>query len=362
VNFEPTDDPTLAKEAGVSLDAVQLLRSSEVIDLHIESFIPARLYSYDLTKRHGTGPSGGRRFGQLDFPRALDGGLTGGMWSITTNILRGAEARLRLIRENTIALRDTIESTAGKMRVVRDYAEYMAARKEGAHAAMIAIQGGNCFEAAPEGPAAVPGRYITRVTVVHLSNSCYGATSSPAKLFKSDEGLTEKGKEFVAQLDAERIFVDLAHIHRKGFWDAIDVHDRTLPVIDTHTGVCGVKDMWRNVDDDQVKAVAKTGGVVGIIFEPSFLTRPGGPDDGRMVVEHMKHIIDVAGEDTPAIGSDYDGFITPPPDLRDGGLGFVRLVQYMLDADFSEATIRKILGQNFLRSFAALRPGTRPGN
>jgi membrane dipeptidase len=356
-SFEPTDDATLASTAGVSLDAVQLLRSSEVIDLHIESFIPARLYSYDLTRRHGTGPSGGRFFGQLDFPRALDGGLTGGMWSITTNILRGAKARLELIKENVATLRKTIESTNGKMKVVRDHAEYTAARREGAHAAMIAIQGGNCFEAAGDGPAAVSGRYVTRVTVVHLSNSCYGVTSSPAKLFHKDEGLTAKGKKFVAQLDAERIFVDLAHIHRKGFWDAMDVHDRALPVIDTHTGVCGVKDMWRNLDDEQVKAVAKTGGVVGIIFEPNFLTRPGGPDDGRMVVEHMKHVIDVAGEDTPALGSDYDGFITPPADIRDGGLGYVRLVQYMLDAGFSEAVIRKILGQNFLRSFAALRPG-----
>ncbi len=354
--MERTPDEALAERAEVSLEAVRLLRSSEVVDLHIESFIPPRLWGYDLLERHGTGPSGGRYFGHLDFPRALDGGLTGGMWSVATNILRGKRGRLAAVQQNIADLAERVGQTNGAMRVVRTYAEYRAARADGAHAVLLSVQGGNAFEDAPDGPLAIADRMLTRVTVVHLSNSCYGGTSSPAAFLTGARGLTDRGRRFVEQLNEGRIFVDLAHISEKGFWDAVEVHDRDQPLLVTHTGVDGVRPMWRNVDDDQLKAVADTDGAVGIIFHTDFLARPGGPRDGRMVMEHIRHVVDTVGEDYAALGSDYDGFITPPKDLRDGGVAFARLVQYMLDEGWSAERIRKILGDNFLRTFRQLRP------
>ena len=149
------------------------------------------------------------------------------------------------------------------------------------------------------------------------------------------KGLTEAGKRLVEQLDAERIFVDLAHIHPDGFWDALDVHDSALPVLVTHTGVDGVCPHWRNLDNAQIRAVAETGGVVGIMAHGGFLRRRGGPRDGAMVVEHMEHVIDVAGEDAVALGTDYDGFISPPKDLRSGD-SYPVLVQHMLDRGWSD--------------------------
>jgi membrane dipeptidase len=350
--MEPTPDEEVARRVGVSLDAVQLVRDAEVVDLHLESYIPPRLFGYDLFARHDRHWLGGWFFGHLDFPRALDGGLTGAMWSIATNIARGPAGRWKALQDNVAGLRGAIEATGGRMRVVRTASEYRAARAAGAHAALIGVQGGNAYEAAP-GPAALED--VVRVTVVHLSDSCYGRTSSPLGL-SSAEGLTPAGRELVEQLDEARMFVDLAHVDRRGFWDAVEVHDPSLPLVDTHTGVCGVKDHWRNIDDDQVRAIADSGGVVGIIFEPSFLRARGMPKDGRLVVAHMAHVIDVAGEDAVAIGSDYDGSIVPPKDLRDGFAAYYRLVQYMLEAGWSEARIRKILGLNFLASFARLRP------
>ncbi|MEM9191772.1 MAG: membrane dipeptidase [Myxococcota bacterium] len=353
-----TDEERFGTDAGVSRDAVALLRSSEVVDLHVESFIPPRLFGYDLHRRHAKrGPLRGHFFGHLDFPRALDAGLTGAMWSISTNIARSASSRLRVFRSNVDRLKAEIEATGGRMRVVHDFAEYKHARAEGVHAALLSVQGGNCYEAASEGPAVIADNSILRVTVVHLSNSCYGATSSPLSFLKGAEGMTTAGREFVERLNEKRIFVDLAHINVPGFWDAMEVHDKTQPVLVTHTGVTGVKDMWRNINDDQIRAVADTGGVVGVIFQAGFLTRSGGPRDGRMVVEHMSHVVDVVGEDFVAIGSDYDGAIIPPADLRNGTFGYVRLVQYMLDAGWSDTRIRKVLGLNFLRSFKMLRPG-----
>jgi membrane dipeptidase len=334
---------------------VQLLYGSEVFDLHIESFIPPRLWGYDLHEKHDPPPLGGRLFGHLDFPRAIEGGLTGGMWSISTNILRSARKRLEIVRRNFDDLRATVERNGSQMRVVRTFAEYQRARADGLHAALLCIQGGNALEAAPEGPAAIPDRLLTRVTVVHLSNSCYGTTSSPFAL-TSKRGLTDRGREFVQQLDAERVFVDLAHINVPGFWDAVEVHDSSLPLLVTHTGVDGVRDMWRNIDDAQIRAVADTGGTIGIIFQAGFLARSGGPKDGRMVVEHMQHVIDVAGDEFVSLGTDYDGFIVPPKDLRDGGVAFARLVHYMLERGWSEERVRRVLGENFLRTFRMLRP------
>jgi membrane dipeptidase len=74
-----------------------------------------------------------------------------------------------------------------------------------------------------------------------------------------------------------------------------------------------------------------------------------------MLVEHLEHIVTVAGEDVPAIGSDYDGMIVPPPDVP-GADSYPKLVQHMLDRGWKEERIRKVLGANFLRSLGRLRP------
>jgi membrane dipeptidase len=159
----------------------------------------------------------------------------------------------------------------------------------------------------------------------------------------------------VRALNEERVFVDLAHIHPDGFWDAVEVHDKTQPLIATHTGVLGVTRHWRNLDDRQIKAIADTGGTVGIIYAANFLETKGGPRDAQMVVEHMRHVVDLVGEDFVSVGTDYDGMITPPVDLRSGD-SYPRLAQAMLDRGWSGARIQKILGGNFLRAFGMLRP------
>ncbi len=344
------DATQVAREALVSREAIELAWRSEIVDLHVESFIPARLYHYDLLKKHSYRfPLMGYLFGHLDVPRALGGGLTGAMWSISTNITRSRGVRTDVFAENVENLRATLQKSPD-IEVVKTHADYVAARSRGKHAALLAVQGGNAFESrAFENP----GGLITRVTVVHLSNSVFGATSSPAR-GGGDPGLTERGRDFVRWLDSERIFVDLAHASPRAFWDAVEVHDRSKPLIVTHTGIREVLPMWRNIDAKQVKAVADTGGVVAIIFHHGFLGRR--VPTGRVVLDHVEAAIAAGGEECVALGSDYDGFIVPPADLRDGGVGFYRLVDYMLERGWSETRIRNVLGDNFVRSFARLRP------
>ena len=348
------DSQDVARQLGVSREAVDLTRSCEVIDLHLDTFIPVRLYGYDPSRHHGLGPTQGRFFGHLDLPRAKAGGLTGGMWSITTNPFRSPQRRWRMFQKNLTRLTEWID-TQSELQRVRTRGEYDAARADGKHACMIAVQGGNCFDAAPESVASVPDRVLTRVTVLHLTNSRLGTTSTPIPSWRKDRGLTRDGCRLVEALNAERVFVDLAHIHPESFWDVVDVHDRSQPLIDTHTGVKGVTPMWRNLDDRQLKAIADSGGTIGVIFAVQFLKTKEGHRDGRMVLAHLQHIIETVGEDFASIGSDYDGAIIPPPDLRSGD-AYPRLVQHMLDAGWSDTRIAKILGGNFLRAFQHLRP------
>jgi membrane dipeptidase len=228
------------------------------------------------------------------------------------------------------------------------------ARQLGAHAVLPAIQGGNALAGCPHLDDFLATQAITRVTLVHLTDSGYGPTSSPLSR-NTDGHLTEAGRAMVHALNRSRTFVDLAHIGRQAFRDAVDAHDRDLPLIATHTGVCGVTPHWRNLDDAQVRAIAGTGGVVGIIFAQNFLGRPQGPRDVAMVAEHLEHLIRVGGEACASLGSDYDGAIVPPLGMRDG-LGIPRLVDHLLTRGWSKARIFAVLGGNALRALGQLRP------
>ena len=350
------DERALAMSLGCSIDAVRLARACEIVDLHIDTFILPRLWSYDVLERHRAGPFGRFYFGHLDVPRMLDGGLDGAMWSITTNPFRAAASRWRVFQKNLGALRAIIDRSRGRLREVRSLAAFRQARADGAHACLLAIQGLNAVEGAPAGVLSLPDDGIVRATLVHLTNAAYGATSSPFGASRRRKGLTAAGYEALAQLNARRIFVDLAHIHERSFWDAVAAHDRSQPLIVTHTGVVGVRPHWRNLTDRQIKAIADTGGTIGIIFAEQFLRRPGGPRDAGMIVEHIAHVLRVAGEDFVSLGSDFDGAITPPADVS-GADRYPRLVQRLIDHRFTDRQIEKILGENFLRAFGMLRPG-----
>jgi membrane dipeptidase len=355
------DEQELAEEGaharliGCSLDAVQLTRRCELIDLHVDTFIPYRMWGYDPLIRHRGGPFGRHFFGHLDVPRMLDGGLDGAMWSITTNPLRAARARWRGLRRNLARLRDVIARSAGRMVEVRSVEEYRAARAGGAHGCFLAIQGLNAVQAAPGGVRSLPDG-IVRATLVHLTNAVYGATSSPLGIGRRDKGLTTAGREAVAELNTRRVFVDLAHIHERAFFDVAAVHDPAQPLLVSHTGVAGVRPHWRNLTDAQIRAIARTGGTIGIIFHGAFLRRRGQPADASMVAEHIGHVMRVAGEDFVSIGSDFDGAITPFRDLG-GADRYPRLVQVLLERGVADRQIEKILGANFLRALAQLRPG-----
>jgi len=336
----------------VSREAVELYRASEVFDLHVDTFIWTRVFGYDLLRRHGRGLLGARFYGQADLPRLRAAGVGGAIWSITTNPLR--RRRAEVFRKNLDRLVAIFARAPEEVALCRDAADYRAARAAGRHAAFIGVQGGNAFDddLALE---SFDASLLVKVTLVHLSTSSLGTTSAPSARFGGgDGGLTDRGRELVAALDRHRVFVDLAHINRRGFFDAVDAHDRTRPLLVSHTGIAGVHRHWRNVDDEQLRAVADSGGVVGVMYQSSFLGEPLWGGRSEAIVAHLEHIVDVVGEDHAALGSDWDGAIITPRDMATC-LELPLLCEQMLARGWSHPRIAKVLGGNFLRALEQLR-------
>ncbi len=343
-----------ARELGISREAVELYLAGDVIDLHLDTFIWKRIFGYDLLARHGSGPTRGHFLSHVDLPRIREACVTGGTWVITTNPARPSARRPGIFLENLRRLQGILESVPDEVCVVRNVREYRAAVAAGRHAAFLGVQGGNALDRKLEDLDLIPDDLVLRITIVHLSSSRIGVTSSPAARSRRGQGLSGFGRDFVRRLDEKRILVDLAHINREGFWDAVAVHDPSLPLLVTHTGVNGVHKHWRNLDDDQLQAVADSGGVVGVMYQASFLGESPFRGESDAVVRHLAHIVETVGEDFAALGSDWDGAISPPRDLQ-SPLKLPRLVEHMLRRRWSPERIHKVLGGNFLRCVEAIR-------
>jgi membrane dipeptidase len=348
-----------AASLGVSREACELLLDAHFIDLHCDVEVPARLFGYDPSRAHGPWNRVVPFFFHTDFPRMLEAGLTGVAYDIATNVFRPEANRQRVTLQNIERAIARIGSHPEQLAFVRDRAGYDRARAAGKLACFLTLQGGNALAHDPSVLAGPVGQQLHRITLVHLSSSVFGGSNSPSQ---PDRGLTERGRDFVERCNQQRVLVDLAHAGRATFWGAMEAHSHDVPPIVSHAGLDAVRPHWRNVDDQQARAIAERGGVVGVIYQGNFLSDvpPGFAAPRSAVLDHLEHLIAVAGEQAAAIGTDYDGMITPPSDLTDI-THHPLLVQDMLDRGWSEQRIRRVLGLNYLAVVEAARPGEPEG-
>ena len=159
-------------------------------------------------------------------------------------------------------------------------------------------------------------------------------------------GLTADGKRLVARCKELGVIVDTSHLTMKGFWDVADLG---VPLVATHSNAIEVCNTTRNLTDDQLRAVRETGGIVGLNFGTVFLD-PVAWENGRCNVDacirQLAHMVEVAGEDHVAIGSDFDG--APMPDELQKASDLPVLIDAMRKAGFGEALIAKITNENWL--------------
>ncbi len=352
-NNSRLDPNEWARRLRISQHAINLYLSSDIIDLHVDSFLWTRMFGYQLQRRHGPGLLLGRYFRQVDIPRIREAQITGATWVITTNPWRSKKGRAKALAENLRKLTDILESQDHSVRVVRTYSEYEKAKNMRMHAAFLGIQGGNAIEDRNSWDMISDGR-ILRLTLLHLTNSALGCTSSPLR-FGRDRGLSALGHELIEHLNSRRVLVDLAHASPRTFWDALHLHNKSLPILVSHTGIDAVHHHWRNLTDHQLRAIADTGGLVGVFFHGPFLDK--GFLGGRVarIAKHVAHAVHLIGAQHVAIGSDWDGMIATPLDMPTC-LELPKLVQALLDEQLNEVEIQMVLGASFLRLLRAIRP------
>jgi membrane dipeptidase len=316
------------------------------IDFHADTLMWSRWLGYDLHARHEPPLWRAALGGHIDLPRMREGGMGAqffGLVSLPT--ARRTSGLARAVDEEIDVLVEAIDRRPADLRLVRTASEVERCRREGAIAALLGIEGAHALEGDLDRIESFARRGVRYLGLVHFTpNEAGWPAYGPGR--DDDRGLTPWGLELVGRCESAGVLVDLAHINRKGFLDACAVAKR--PPIVSHTGVLGAFDHWRNIDDSQLRAVADKGGAVGVIFCPRYL----GGNGIEHVVRHLRHILDVVGEDTPALGSDWDGFIVPTPRLADPR-GLPLLTDALIEAGFSPITIGKILRGNVMRILAA---------
>lgn len=326
-----------------SAEARALHAAHPAIDLHADTLMWSRWIGYDLGVRHQPFFPASAFFGHVDVPRLVEGGIGAQFFGLVSLPVAG-RGHVRAIDEQIDALEAHIATKKGKICKVRSADDVERVRREGVTGALLGIEGAHALEGDLDRVDYFARRGVRYLGLLHFSANEAGYPAHGVGR-RDGEGLTAWGEELVRRCEAASVIVDLAHINRSGFLQACRIAKR--PLIVSHTGVTRAHQHWRNIDDEQIRAVADEGGVVGIIFCPRFL----GGDSIDDVVRHLRHVIDVAGEGTPALGSDWDGMIVPTPDLRDAA-HLPLLTDALLRAGFSETVIAKVLRQNALRVLA----------
>lgn len=266
--------------------------------------------------------------------------------------------------------------------------EIRQAKKKNKICALMGIEGGYVIE---NSLYALRNFYRLGIRYMTLTHNVSHDWADAHRGEVKHNGLSEFGKEVVREMNRLGMLIDISHVSVKVMNDVLDIS--TAPIIASHSNARGVADHTRNVPDDVLIRVAKNGGVIMLNFYPSFLDERTNREenersaklkpqldalkekhkdnqeayneaerqlfaanpiyniDYKRIVDHIDHIKKVAGIDIVGIGSDFDGVPFLPEGMT--GVESLPLITYeMLRRGYTEAEIRKVLGENFLRAFA----------
>lgn len=158
-------------------------------------------------------------------------------------------------------------------------------------------------------------------------------------------GLTHFGRDLVRSMNELGMIVDISHISDQGFWDVIDVTD--APIIGSHNACRALCEHPRNLTDDQIRAVADNGGVIGVTYVPAFVDADESKRTLDRLLDHFDHIAQVAGTDCVGLGSDFDG----GGDVLKDATVVPQITEGLLARGWQEDDLQKMLGLNHLRVF-----------
>jgi microsomal dipeptidase-like Zn-dependent dipeptidase len=338
----------------VDARARELHRRLFVADLHADPL----LWGRDLRVRAGRG--------HVDVPRLQDGGAALQVFSVVSKTPWGLNIERNDDRTDQVMLLALAQGWApktwtslkeravyqarrlfrmaalsrGKLTVLKsraDLSSFVERRRQDRTlvAGLLGLEGAHVLEGEIANVEAMDVAGYRMVGLVHFfDNELGGSAHGVAK-----GGLTPFGREVVRRLEDKAILVDLAHSSPRTFADVLEVARR--PIVVSHTGVKGTCDNVRNLSDEQLRGVARTGGIVGIGF---WETAVCGTDVGA-IVRAVRHAVGVAGLDHVGLGSDFDGAVTEPFDAS----GLPLLTEALLAAGFAEREVAAVMGGNVER-------------
>lgn len=371
-----------------STDAATVHRDAIAIDMHADTTQRMVDENVDLTQRLADG--------HFDSVRAREGGLDAQFFSIWVepdlfggggpNAVKRADDQIAAVHALTDRHPDIWEF-AGSAEDIRRIVS------QGKLAALTGLEGGYAIDEKLENV----GRYY-KMGVRYMSPAWSVSTSwagSSGDAVGQTRGLNEFGKSVIREMNRVGMMVDVSHVSDKTFWDIVNTS--TKPVIATHSGCRAIADVPRNLTDDMIRALAKTGGVVNVIFYPEHI-EPGWSEKKRKVdaeitplvqhaseeergsavkkkmardevrrneyakrlplvsvarlVDHIDHIVKLVGVDHVGIGSDFDGVQSTLSDLADVSQ-LPSLTRELLRRGYSASDVEKILGGNMLRAMDA---------
>ena len=363
--------------------ALQIHRRAIVIDTHNDVTTPMTNDDYDLS---GTPPVPYR----TSIERMKQGGLTAEFFSLYVKpwyVEHGGSARRTLDMIDSVYR--AVERHPRDLMIATSAADIRRAKRQGKIAALMGIEGGHAIE---DSLPTLREFYRLGVRYMTLTWNNTNNWADAGRGEKKHHGLSEFGKEVVREMNRLGMLVDVSHVSDETMSDALDVSK--APIIASHSSARALSDVPRNIPDDLLKRIAKNGGVVQVNFYSVFVdaktvspqsaerdkrlkaqqdalnqkykddperlaeesdkleaANPLPPLPISKLIDHIDHIVKVAGIDHVGIGADFDGANDMPEGAKDVSM-LPNITYELLKRGYSEADIRKILGENFLRVFA----------
>ncbi|MBN1773208.1 MAG: membrane dipeptidase [Deltaproteobacteria bacterium] len=314
--------------------AARLLREALVIDLHADVVYQVA----DRGRDFATGD------GEWTLERARRGGEDAQFFPLW--LPRSDTDRAASLKRHARTFQAMLESAGDQLALVRTSAELRERAARGALSVLLGMEGADGLGDDPENldPYAALGLRYLGLTW-NDSNAFAEAAAEP----REPPGLTEAGRALVARANDAGVLLDLAHASAATFWD---VHRLSRsPLLVSHAALRALRDHSRNIDDLQLLALARTGGVLGVVWHSGFLAvLPEGRTRVPLetLLAHYDHARALGAGAALALGSDLDGGIRPPEGL-DTIAELPLLAAGLLERGWSEAELRGLLGENVLR-------------
>ena len=273
---------------------------------------------------------------QINFPKMRKAGIDAGFFAVDVTL--ALKNQLAYALDGIGYLLNDLEGSRAAATIVRSAADLLTAKAEGKVGIILAIEHADCTERSLHVVRMLYELGVRSIGLTHNVSSCAADGCFEAR---DRVGLSHFGKALIGEMNRLGMLVDLAHISPAGFFDALQVTSK--PVIFSHGNAKRLCDHPRNLSDDQLRALATNGGVIGLSYVPIFVDTVK-PTLERLL-DHVDHVVSVAGIDAVALGSDFDGGGT----LLKDATALPHITDGLVKRKYGESEIRKILGENALR-------------